>query len=202
MAASRLFTAFGQTGTARDWAQRPRCAVPFKTLDWRLRKGWDPEAAITAPANSIRTSARTLTAFGETKQLMTWIDDERCAVSVNTLKQRLADDWDPEAALSTPAMPGRRSDRGVPLTGSQEGELRAAAEKVRRGPRVHRNTPAGAPELAAIRRRDELVRVAIRRGTTVADVAYVAGLSEGHVYAIKGANPRVARNPPQASHCR
>jgi hypothetical protein len=41
-----------------------------------------------------------VTAFGETKCTAAWADDPRCAVSYDTLKQRLAADWEPERALT------------------------------------------------------------------------------------------------------
>lgn len=179
-----MFSAFGETRTAREWAQHPRCVVPFGTLDWRLRQGWDPETALTAPPNTRRAGVTMLTAYSVTKPLTAWLDDPRCAVSINTIKARLADGWTAEAALSTPANTGR-GRRGTPLTDEQAAELWHAVEQVRQAPRVQRHTPADAPERAAIQRRDELIRAAIARGTTIAGIARTTGLRWATVAAVR-----------------
>lgn len=44
-----------------------------------------------------------LKAFGEEKKLIDWLNDERCKVSRDTIKQRLKNGWDVEKALSTPS---------------------------------------------------------------------------------------------------
>lgn len=43
-------TAFGETKQMIEWAEDPRCVVPFKTL-WKrvVTHGWDHERAITQP---------------------------------------------------------------------------------------------------------------------------------------------------------
>jgi hypothetical protein len=41
--------AFGERKTPADWARDPRCHVPLHLLTQRLRHGWDPQEAISAP---------------------------------------------------------------------------------------------------------------------------------------------------------
>jgi hypothetical protein len=43
------------------------------------------------------------TAFGETKPITHWVEDERCKVCYSTLKRRLQTGWEAEAALSSPS---------------------------------------------------------------------------------------------------
>lgn len=43
------------------------------------------------------------TAFGETKPLGAWMEDERCVVAYPTLHARLKNGWDAEKAISTPS---------------------------------------------------------------------------------------------------
>lgn len=46
---------------------------------------------------------RLLTVFGETKPLSAWVEDSRCAVSRESLKDRVRRGWDVEKALTTPS---------------------------------------------------------------------------------------------------
>jgi hypothetical protein len=43
-----------------------------------------------------------LTAFEETKPIVEWSEDDRCGVSYQTLAQRVAAQWDPEEAITSP----------------------------------------------------------------------------------------------------
>jgi hypothetical protein len=43
-----------------------------------------------------------LTVWGETKSIAGWAEDERCPVSKNTLRQRVAAGWGHERAVSLP----------------------------------------------------------------------------------------------------
>lgn len=45
-------TAWGETKNISVWARDPRCNVREATIRQRIRKGWDPEVAITASPNS------------------------------------------------------------------------------------------------------------------------------------------------------
>jgi hypothetical protein len=52
--------------------------------------------------------SRIITAFGETKQFVDWVQDPRCAVSMNTLSRRLYKyNWDPERAITEPPDPSK-----------------------------------------------------------------------------------------------
>jgi hypothetical protein len=51
-----------------------------------------------------KRTTRWLTAWGETKCLAVWVqDDERCVVGYETIRSRLNRGWEPERALGTPA---------------------------------------------------------------------------------------------------
>lgn len=59
--------------------------------------------------------SKPITAFGETKFASAWADDPRCVVNLKTLRGRLAQDWDPVRALTTPlrTIPGKQPDHPV-----------------------------------------------------------------------------------------
>jgi hypothetical protein len=46
---NRIYTAFGETKCAFDWARDPRCKVPHTTLRNRLTRGWTFVDALTTP---------------------------------------------------------------------------------------------------------------------------------------------------------
>jgi transcriptional regulator with XRE-family HTH domain len=54
-----------------------------------------------APTGSIP-----LRAFGEVKTIAEWVRDPRCVVAAKTLRERLIDGVEPEAAMTRPATPG------------------------------------------------------------------------------------------------
>lgn len=47
---SRLLTAFGETKTAVEWSEDPRCLVSQGNLMQRLHGGWSDYDAITLPS--------------------------------------------------------------------------------------------------------------------------------------------------------
>lgn len=49
-----------------------------------------------------RSSNVVISAFGESKTLIEWCEDDRCVASFSTLHQRLKLGWNPEAAISRP----------------------------------------------------------------------------------------------------
>lgn len=51
--------------------------------------------------------------FGETKVLVVWSEDPRCAVSYCLLRHRIADGWSPEEAFTTPARPIKRQSESL-----------------------------------------------------------------------------------------
>jgi hypothetical protein len=78
------------------------------TIDRRENNSnYSPENCrfVTQQQNCRNTSAnRNITAFGETKCLQAWAEDERCVVSIHTLNKRLDDGWRPETAITTKAI--------------------------------------------------------------------------------------------------
>ncbi len=106
------WTAFGQTLTAKQWAEDPRCVVPVSVLRTRLAKGVKPAIAIT---KALGKHEREFTAFGETKCLTAWSSDSRCVVSYGTLMQRLDRGWEIVEALTVAALskgsPGSKNGR-------------------------------------------------------------------------------------------
>lgn len=48
-----------------------------------------------------------IAAFGETKTLIEWSEDARCAVVYGRLRERLAAGWEPELAIALPSRNGR-----------------------------------------------------------------------------------------------
>ena len=46
---TKTLTAFGETKPAVVWSRDPRCTVTYVALRYRVERGWDHEAAITAP---------------------------------------------------------------------------------------------------------------------------------------------------------
>ncbi len=70
--------------------------------------GYSPENCrwVTLKANNgNRCSSRFLEAFGETKTMSQWTEDERCIVCKATFEYRIRTGWDVEAAIVRPATP-------------------------------------------------------------------------------------------------
>lgn len=93
----KLFIAYGESKTIKEWSEDNRCLVPFKTLQRRLHKAWDPERAMNEPV----VGSRKYDAFGESKTITEWTKDERCVhKSATTLRDRVKWNWDFEIALT------------------------------------------------------------------------------------------------------
>jgi hypothetical protein len=91
--------AFGDKKTLREWADDPRCKVPYLRLRTRLKKNWSLEDAIaTVPA----VGNRNVEAFGESKSLYAWEQDPRCLVTHKALRWRMANGETLEEAMSRP----------------------------------------------------------------------------------------------------
>lgn len=106
-----LLTAFGETKCLFDWGKDSRCVVNVWCLRSRIQRAkWkNIEAAITTPRTDRKTiqrnmkSNKMLTAFGETKCMSAWLEDPRCTVKIDSLRDRLAKGWDHQKAISHPA---------------------------------------------------------------------------------------------------
>lgn len=95
--------AFGETKSYAAWEEDSRCVVDQWALCKRVANGWDPEAAMTTPANGATPDTSPVSAFGETKSIMAWSRDPRCATSGRNLYNRIRDlGWDAEKAITTP----------------------------------------------------------------------------------------------------
>lgn len=107
-----LLTYAGETKTIREWMKDPRCVVKVRsTILTRLAKGWSHEKTLTHPVRAINPSARVakIEAWGETKTITEWLEDERCKVDATTLRGRFnRPGFSAEQAISVPA--GRLSN--------------------------------------------------------------------------------------------
>jgi hypothetical protein len=155
-----------------------RLGIRMQSVDHHVRHMPDADDLRKAMAAKWARQFRHLEAYGESKTLAGWAKDPRCVVSRNTVRARLADGWSLEDALSTPA---RRRGQTPALTDAEAAALKAAADLVHSLPRVHRGTPADAPERVATRARDELMRQAERRAD-IAEIGRATGLSYGSAW--------------------
>jgi hypothetical protein len=97
---NRLVTYAGVTKTLADWADDPRCVVPYKMLWERLQDGWDFDRALTQPQRR-DGGYRLIIAWGEEKSITEWLADPRCpGLKHQTLWQRINIGWPPERAIS------------------------------------------------------------------------------------------------------
>lgn len=98
---NRLLEIFGEIKCATDWIEDSRSAIcNYATFIDRLNNGWEPERALTTPKTR---DSHYLTAFGETKRIYEWPNDDRCIVEYIDLYNRtIVGNWEPEKALTTP----------------------------------------------------------------------------------------------------
>lgn len=95
----------------QSWARGSNC-TPDLTLDRREADGpYSPEncrwVSQTVQQRN-RTNNRYGEAFGESKLICEWSEDERCVVGDATLRTRLHKGWELELAMTTPKRPGGR----------------------------------------------------------------------------------------------
>lgn len=101
-------TAFKENKTLSQWVEDKRCVVEKGTLQKRLRLGWDPEEAISAKPLSKRhykpkKGIKKYKAFGESKTLFQWAQDDRCKPSYKMLWQRVEiHGWGIKEAITKP----------------------------------------------------------------------------------------------------
>ena len=134
------FTAFGETKSLFAWGLDQRCSVRYDQLRHRLRAGWALQDAITVPMKggcpvlvkplnlasaNIDARAESYAAFGERKPLADWANDQRCRVSLEALRRRIASGMPLEAALTAKRM---ATGPGAPKTYEAFGEAKTVGE--------------------------------------------------------------------------
>ncbi|MCE9557469.1 MAG: hypothetical protein K8R88_00815 [Armatimonadetes bacterium] len=103
-----LLTAWGEVKTIAEWARDSRATGDAAVIAKRLESGNQPEWAIGFDPrvhNAVIRSFRKdeYYAFGDVMTLTDWAEDERCKVSLPTLRKRIAAGWDVEKSLSEPS---------------------------------------------------------------------------------------------------
>jgi len=102
-----------------ELAALPECIVTKHRLKTRLCTEMDVRLALTTPfvaqiavspqcRAARRKCSMQVTAFGETKSLMDWLEDERCNTSEDALRMRLAKGMVAEEAIETPSRVARK----------------------------------------------------------------------------------------------
>jgi hypothetical protein len=95
----------------RDWALSHDYRDDLTIERKDVNGDYEPSNCTWIPKNQMARNTRKtvrLTAWGETKLLVDWVDDERCSVTRSTLYERVRKyGWDPERAISTPSMGSR-----------------------------------------------------------------------------------------------
>lgn len=110
------FEKYGKIGiyVCDEWKSNPKAFY-----DWSIENGWKEGLTIDRHPNKNgiyeptncrwatdeqqsrnRSSNREIYAFGETKLLIEWSEDERCVVKPNTLYSRIFKGWDAEKAIT------------------------------------------------------------------------------------------------------
>jgi len=94
------YTAFGESKTAGEWIEDSRCMAPSAScITKRAKEGWSHQEAIETPRGNFPCY---LTAFGETKSVVSWSVDRRCEITYPALRYRLSHGWSVEDAISQP----------------------------------------------------------------------------------------------------
>ena len=108
--ATCYITAFNETRHILDWIEDDRCIVGECTLYHRLFKSernWASEEALTTePDYTSGTLKHVVEAFGESKTLSEWNNDERCKVTRSTIMRRInVLGMTPEEAITATEVP-------------------------------------------------------------------------------------------------
>jgi hypothetical protein len=102
----RQLTAFGETKLLIEWLDDPRVSATPRMIQHRLKQGWNAEDALTAAA--WKGDRALVCAFGQTRSITHWAQDDRCMATKNVLERRLRAGWDAESAITTPnSQPGK-----------------------------------------------------------------------------------------------
>jgi len=100
----KLYRAFGEAKSMKEWLADPRCTLTRNGIYKRLARGLSFEEAIGQPPPGIWT------VFGEAKSKREWLKDPRCKVNKSALDNRIQQGMTLEAALTTP-VPNWRGPR-------------------------------------------------------------------------------------------
>jgi len=84
--AGRLISACGKSMTIADWHEES--GIDEDTIRWRLKVGWDPEAAVTLPPFSHRQNRRVIEMDGVSRSIYEWADHPGVTASAGTIAQR------------------------------------------------------------------------------------------------------------------
>lgn len=92
----------GKTRTIAEWSRHPRCTVTKVCIRQRLERGIPPKDAVFGDGQRDPESLARLEAWGESKTFAEWVEDPRCDIDINTLRNRIRLEWTPEDAVGTP----------------------------------------------------------------------------------------------------
>lgn len=91
--------AWGETKVLSEWLVDSRSVIAERaTFYTRLHRGWSVEDALSKPAE--RANGTEISIFGESKTILAWSKDPRCAVPYATLLSRRSGGWELERALT------------------------------------------------------------------------------------------------------
>lgn len=96
----------------RDWALQNGYHADLTLDRERVNDSYEPDNCrwVTRKVQSRNTRQNHhIAAFGETKILCEWAEDERCVVTRNVLRHRIEAGWRPEDAIAAPKHTRRRS---------------------------------------------------------------------------------------------
>lgn len=118
----------GETLLLIEWARR--MGIPYTTVRWRFREGWDVARILETPPAPEGTH---MTAFGESKTIAAWVQDARAqklGITVQALYGRLRAGKTPEEALTLPMRADKRVDR-APAPVKRRKKRRTKRQKTR-----------------------------------------------------------------------